>query len=168
MDPNPNVAAALIAGAISIVVGVISYISSRFAVRHEMQQAQFKDVIAKRIDLYPNLWRIHIKYETNWVLEGRSKSREWAEEYVSALNEFNLEGGVFFSQGLYNKFFQLRSFLYEAIRKTEPGEPVSQARVKAIRFAVYGGGKVKGLATYEKDDLGSYSAVSLQRRVGDA
>lgn len=168
MELDPKLIAAMIAGVVSLVVGIISYFSNRSAVRHEVQQAQFKEVIAKRIELYPKLWRIHIKYETNWVLDGRPKLREWAEEYASALNEFNLEGGVFFSEGLYRKFCELRSHLYAAIQETEPGEQVSKSRADAIRGAVYGEGGAEGLATYEKDDLGSYRAVSLQRRIEDA
>jgi hypothetical protein len=98
MDIDPTIAAALVAGAVSFAVGVISYLSNRSAVRHEVHQTQFKDILAKRLEVYPRLWRIHIQYETNWVLEGKPKTREWAEQYAAALNEFNLEGGLFFSE----------------------------------------------------------------------
>jgi hypothetical protein len=73
---------------------------------------------------YPKLRRTHIHYETNWTLEGRPKTREWAEEYVAALNEVNLEAGLYFSQALYANFFELRRLLYQAIDESEPGEQV--------------------------------------------
>jgi hypothetical protein len=164
MNLDPTFSAALVAGVVSVIVGVISYLSSRSVVRHEVHQAQVKDILAKRIELYPKLWRIHIHYETNWVLEGKPKTREWAEQYVSALNEFNLEGGLFFSQSLYLKFTDLRSKLYDAIHKTQPGVIVDERLALDIRSTVYGNGG-PGMATYLKDDLGSYRLATLQRRI---
>lgn len=161
---DPRVTAALVAGVVSVVVGVVSYFSNRAAVRHEVHQTQFKDILAKRIELYPKLWRIHICFETNWVLEDKPKTREWAQQYVSALNEFNLEGGLFFSEDLYGKFGELRSVLYDAIRSTNPNGIVNEALANRIRSVVYGSQGVAGLSTYEKDDLGSYKSVTLQRR----
>ena len=163
---NPTIVAALVAGLVSVTVGVISFFSNRTAVRHQVQQTQFKDVLVKRIELYPKLWRIHIYYETNWVLENKPKTREWTERYVSALNLFNLKAGVFFSEELYQKFAELRFHLYEAIRSTPPNGIVDQSRVDAIRNAVYGANGSPGLATFEKDDLGSYQPVTLQKRSG--
>jgi len=172
MNLDPPIAAALVAGIVSILVGLISYFSSRFtvlsnvsALRHQVEQTQFQDVITKRIDLYPKLWRIHIHYETNWDLEEKPKTREWAQQYVTELNEFNLEGGVFFSQDLYVKFFDLRSQLYEAIKETEPNGTVNPSRAEAIREVVYGTEGDPGLSTHLKDDLGSYRSVTLQRRL---
>jgi hypothetical protein len=172
MNLDPSIAAALIAGVVSVVGVLISYFSSRStvrsnvsALRHEVEQTQFQDVIAKRIELYPKLWRIHIHYETNWDLEEKPKTREWAQQYVTELNDFNLEGGVFFSQDLYEKFFDLRFQLYEAIKETEPNSTVSPSRAKAIREVVYGTEGEPGLSTHLKDDLGSYRSVTLQRRL---
>jgi hypothetical protein len=167
MDLDPRVVAALVAGIVSFVVGVFSYVSNRAGVRHEVQQTQFKDVLVKRVELYPKLWRIHIRYETNWTLEGRPKNREWAQQYVAELNEFNLEGGLFFSQGLYSKFHELRSALYRAILETERNGIVREPLAEQIRTIVYGNGG-PGLSTYIKDDLGSYRSVTLQRRRIDA
>jgi len=171
MNLDPSVAAALVAGIVSIVVGLFAYISSRYtvlsnvsALRHQVEQTQFQDILAKRIELYPKLWRIHIHYETNWTLEEKPKTREWAQQYVAELNEFNLDGGVFFSEDLYKKFFQLRSQLYEAIKETRPNGTVDPSRAKAIREVVYGTKADPGLSTHLKDDLGSYASVTLQRR----
>jgi hypothetical protein len=163
MNLDPTVTAAIVAAIVSVIGGFISYISSRSAVLHEVQQSQVKDILAKRIELYPKLWRIHIYYETNWTFEGKTKTREWAEQYVASLNEFNLEGGLFFSESLYNKFAQLRSKLYEAIETTQPGGNVEERLALEIRRIVYGNGS-PGMSTYLKDDLGSYRSATLQIR----
>jgi hypothetical protein len=90
--PLVSLISALVSGIVSITVGFITYRS----VRHEVQQTQIKDIIAKRIEIYPNLWEITIAYETNWTYAGKTKTREWAAQYVADLNTFNLEGGYSF------------------------------------------------------------------------
>lgn len=166
MELDPAVQVTLVASVVSIVVGIISFFSARATIRHEVHQAQFRDILARRIELYPKLWGIHIFYETNWVFENKPKTREWAEEYVSELNKFNLEGGLFFSESLYHKFHQLRSKLYEAIQQTNRGDTVNELLATDIRSIVYGQEGQPGLSTYLKDDLGSYRSTTLQRRIG--
>jgi hypothetical protein len=155
-----------VSGAVSLAGGAISYRSAGTTVRRQLQQTQFGSVISKRIELYPRLWRIHIFYETNWALEGKRKDRAWAQAYVEELNEFNLIAGVFFSQALYEAFFALRAALYDAIKMTAEGQAVPPDQVKKIRAIVYTGiGDMPSLSTVEKDDLGSYRPVELQRRL---
>jgi hypothetical protein len=74
------------------------------------------------------MWRIPIGYETNWSIEGKPKTREWAEAFLRELNEFNLEGGLFFSQALYEKFADLRSTLTATVRETAAGAEVAPER----------------------------------------
>jgi hypothetical protein len=164
MDADPSVIAAAVAGLISLTGGVLSHRSAVTAIRRELQQTQFANVIAKRIELYPQLWRIHVCYETNWQLECKPKDREWARRYLAELNEFNLTGGVFFSQALYEAFYKLREALHGAIVTTRDGESVPEAQTTNIRLIVYGTPGTDGLSTIEKDDLGSYRPVELQRR----
>jgi hypothetical protein len=116
MSIDPTIMAALVAGVVSMLGAVVSYRSNAAATFRQVQQAQFSGVIAKRIEIYPALWQIIIRYEANWTLEGKPKTKEWAKEYVSALNYFNQSGGLFFSQALYEKFSDLRSELYAAIQ----------------------------------------------------
>lgn len=156
------VATALIAGVVSLVVAVLTTRSASRSTTNQLLQTQFKEIIAKRIETYPKLWRVHIRYETNWTLEGKPKTREWAEEYVAALNEINLDGGLYFSQAVYAKFGELRRALYEAIASTEPGELVPGTQ--EIRLIVYGRGGQPGMSTHLKDDLGSYRHALLQLR----
>lgn len=144
MDLDPRFTAAIIAGVVSVVVGVISYLSNRSAVRHEMQKAQFKNIIAKRVELYPKLWRIHIRYETNWVLEGRPKSREWAEEYVSKLNEFNLEGECFSRRAYTGSSSNCRLSSTRQFKKRNQGSrcPMRKRMPSGMRFTVRAGLRV--------------------------
>jgi hypothetical protein len=157
-------ATAVIAGVVSLVVTVMTTRSTTRSAKTQALQTQFTEIIKKRVEIYPKLWRIHIHYETNWTLEGKLKTGEWAQEYVEALNEFNLEGGLYFSQDLYERFVELRRALYEARDKTLPGEVVPRSDTQKIREIVYGGKGRAGLSTHLKDDLGSYRFTFLQRR----
>jgi hypothetical protein len=165
---DPAVIAAIVA-AVAAVAGVplaavFSHRSAMATVRRQVQQTQFSEILKKRMEVYPELWRIHIRYETNWDLAQKPKTGAWAREYVDALNELNLNAGVFFSQGLYEQFFDLRSELMEAARETPPDQIVAPDRAARIRSIVYGASGRPGMSTVEKDDLGSYRSIELQRR----
>ncbi|MFI2616061.1 hypothetical protein [Streptomyces sp. NPDC018584] len=165
MDLNSPVSVGLIAAVVSILGTLLTVRSTVHTNRNAATQAQFQEIIKKRIEYYPKLWKIHIHYETNWALTNQPKTREWAQEYAHALNEFNLEGGVFFSQAVYAKFCELRQLLYQAIEGTGPQAAVPSDLASRIRETVYGsplGGA--GMATHIKDDLGSYQDAVLQRR----
>jgi hypothetical protein len=65
----PAVLAAVIAGVVSLVVAFLTTRSASRSTTSQLQQTQFKEIITKRIEMYPKLWRIHIHFETNWSLE---------------------------------------------------------------------------------------------------
>ena len=132
-----------------------------------MTQTQFRDILKKRIEVYPKLWSISIRYETNWTIEDKPKDREWAQQYLEELSAFNVEGGLFFSQALYSRFHELRTALIQAMSQTSPGDVVNDQLTTKIRNIVYGNGG-PGLSTHLKDDLGSYRAITLQRRMDAA
>ncbi|WP_030771571.1 MULTISPECIES: hypothetical protein [unclassified Streptomyces] len=164
MDLNSPVVVALIAAGVSVVGTLLTVRATVRTNRNVAVQAQFQEIIKMRIECYPKLWKIHIRYETNWTLAGQAKSREWAEQYAREINDFNLEGGVFFSQPVYAKFHELRALLYQAMEATEPGAEVSQDLTNKIRQSVYGGpDHGPGLSTHINDDLGSYQSASLVR-----
>ena len=165
---SAELAAGLIAGAVSIIVAVISFVSNRASTQNQIRQSQYSEILSKRIELYPKLWKIHITYETNWVLERKDKNCAWARSYLSELNEFNVEGGLFFSQALYSRFAELRDLLCRAVEQTPDDALVEPGLVLQIREVVYGSARKAGLSTYEKDDLGSYRSLSIQRRREDA
>ncbi|MCI3243150.1 hypothetical protein [Streptomyces spinosisporus] len=164
MDLNSPAAVALIAAVVS-VVGTLLTVRATVQTNHNAAvQTQFQEIIKRRIEYYPKLWKIHIRYETNWTLSGQPKTREWAEQYAQELMDFNLEGGVFFSQPVYAKFYELRSDLYQAMEITQPGAEVPRDLTHKIRQSVYGGpGYGPGMSTHIKNDLGSYQSASLAR-----
>lgn len=168
MNANSSLIAALVAAIVSIFGTFFTIRATSRLSRVETQQEQFKEILQKRVEFYPQLWAIHIRHETNWMIEEKPKTREWARDYLAALNEFNLTGGIFFSQEVYAKFVELRAALIEAVAKTESGNCVSSELAEIIRRIVYGDqGQGPGLSTHLKDDLGSYRAVLLQRRDSD-
>lgn len=130
----------------------------------ELKQNQLHNIILKRLEVYPKLWAIHIKYETNWTYDKKKKDKNWATEYVNALNEINLEIGIFFSQDLYKKFVELRRELYSAIENADKRTlEIQEDHIINIRRIVYGHNG-PGLSTIEKDDLGSYINVAVAKR----
>lgn len=133
-----------------------------------LRQSQYELILAKRVEIYPKLWAIHIAYETYWVIESRPKDHEWACKYLDALNGLNVDHGLFFSQDLYSMFHKLRTRLIDAKNSTADGENVSSDLTDEIRYLVYGKrNEFLGLSYYEKDDLGSYGAAKIQRRSND-
>ena len=165
MELNSPAAAALIAAVVSILGTLLTVRATVHTNHNAARQAQFQEIIKKRIEYYPKLWKIHIHYETNWTLADQRKTREWAQEYVQALNDFNLEGGVFFSQDVYAKFFELRQHLYQAIEATTPGAEIPSELTSQIREIVYGTSQSgPGMSTHIKDGLGSYQHTIIQIR----
>ncbi len=186
---NVTLIAALVAGVISLVGILVNYFISKNQIKHkireveikeeelkinqknlkreieELKQTQMQSIIEKRLEAYPKLWSIHIRYETNWSYEKKKKDSNWAQKYVKELNDFNVEYGLFFSQDLYAKFFELRRELYLAIDNTKPETlDIPENFITNIRNIVYGTDKNPGLSTIEKDDFGSYLNVVVARR----
>jgi|GEM_PF-3204579 len=154
----------LISAIVSLVIGALSFLASKWQTEKQLQQAQLSKILEKRIEAYPKLWAIHIRYETNWTMENKPKDLKWVESYLLELNDFNVENGLFFSQELYGKFFELRQHLLTAKAQTPKGKLVETALTQKIRDAVYGSDGRAGLSTILKDDLGSYRNAALQQR----
>ncbi|MFF2410921.1 hypothetical protein [Streptomyces sp. NPDC058092] len=165
MNLNSAVSVALIAAVVSILGTLLTVRATTRTNRNSVVQTQIQEILKKRIELYPQIWKTCIRYEVNWEFTNQDKTREWAERYAQELNEFNLECGVFFSQAVYKKFFDLRELLHQAIDETPPGIKVSRRLVDGIRGSFYGDHvKSPGLSTLLKDDLGSYQDALLARR----
>ena len=65
MDGDTKVTAALISATVSLIVGIVTAIVTARIARWQVQskldeltQTQFKDLVAKRIEVYPRLWDI--------------------------------------------------------------------------------------------------------------
>lgn len=163
MDLDSALATVLIASGVSIASTLITVRTTSRVTLDTSRQTQFQEIIKKRIEFYPKLWKIHISYETDWTLARKTKTREWAIEYLDRLAEFNREGGIFFSQAAYVKFFELRHVLHHAVDETAPGQEISPELAFRIRDAVYGSRlSGPGMSSHLKDDLGSYRAAELQ------
>ncbi|MEH1123440.1 hypothetical protein [Micromonospora sp. CPCC 206061] len=68
VDLNPAVTAAIVASLVSLVGAALSYLASTASARHQvesarqqLEQSQLREVILKRIEIYPKLWRIPIE-----------------------------------------------------------------------------------------------------------
>lgn len=157
---------AAIAAIVSIFVAFLTTRASSTSKQRELLQVQFKEIVEKRLEFYPKLWKILVHYETNWTIDGKPKTREWAQEYLDSINGFNLEGGIFFSESIYEKFALLRHTLRQIVEETLPGQLVSSEDITLLRFIFYGDRAMHtpGISTYLKDDLGSYQVAVLQRR----
>jgi hypothetical protein len=163
---NSPAFSAAVAAVVSIPVALLTIKASSASKHKELLQIQFKEIVQKRLEFYPKLWRILVYYETNWTIDGKPKTREWAQEYLDSINEFNLEGGIFFSQAVYEKFALLRHALSQIIEEVPPKGLVSSEDITLVRLIFYGdrASHMSGMSTYLKDDLGSYRVVVLQMR----
>ncbi len=167
---DERIVVALIAAGVSLVVSIVTALVTRAGVIRQLRQAQLGQILQKRIEVYPILWSINIRYLTNWEIEGRPWNHEWAENYLQELNAFNIDNGLFFSQKLYGKFAKLREYLTGAVENTPAGGKVPEEQWSLIWGEVYGKRNkplkksTPGLSTFLKDDLGSYSGASLQVR----
>jgi len=131
-----------------------------------IRQSQFSETIHKRAEIYPLLWSTIRKYTTNWDDEKKPKDLLWVKEFLANLNQVDSEGGVFFSQAVYEKFHALQLFLFQL------KEQLSEAETKSVRLkdleyidTIFRGQQNSpGLAAYLKDDLGSYRDLSIQAR----
>ena len=181
---NPAIVSALIAGGVSLITSIIGFVilwitsHQRMILKireikniektiigelERLRQTQFIEILKKRIEIYPKLWSILIRYETNYVINEKLKNRLWACKYLEELNEFNIEGGLFFSEELYIMFDSLRATLIAAINETRDGELIREELVNKIRKEVYGiSRKHLGLSYHLKNSFGSYVPVAIQ------
>src|SRR6266446_3700411 len=124
MNEDPKLAAAIIAGVISLVgtcltagvSAVVSVLVARWQARWQVQvkldeltQTQFRDVLTKRIEAYPRLWHIMQTFTSDWRRAGKAVDCDWAQTFFDRLTAWHAEYGVFLSQSAYERFTDLRS-----------------------------------------------------------
>jgi len=128
-----------------------------------LKQNQLSEIVKKRINVYPKLWKIIISYGTEWVFEEKKYDIEWAKNYRNELREYNKEYGVFFSQEVYNSFFYLRQGLTKIIKKHTLNNTISQSEcAKLYELIINITTMCEPLSVVMKDDLGSYSKSIIQ------
>jgi outer membrane murein-binding lipoprotein Lpp len=187
---NPTIIAAIVAGAVSSLGVLAAVVAARWQLNAKLEeielktkeldlaaerlereldalrQAQLGQILAKRLDAYPRLWSVLLTYGLNWAIERKPRNEAWARKYLSELNQCNAQCGLFFSQSVYVAFHRLRAHLVEIDFKLSKGELLDEAEFTRLDTIVSGVDGAPGLATYLKDDLGSYRPLMLQRRPG--
>ena len=69
MDGDTKVTAAIVAAVVSLIGTIATLLTTRWQIKSkldELTQSQFKDVIAKRIEVYPRLWYIVQTFTSDW------------------------------------------------------------------------------------------------------
>ena len=110
MNDDTKVTAAVIAAAVSLVgtvlTTVFTVLVARWQIRaklDELTQTQFKDVMAKRIEVYTQLWAIVQTFTSDWKRAGKAVDDDWARTFFDRLNGWHVQYGVFHSQHAYEK-----------------------------------------------------------------
>jgi hypothetical protein len=128
-----------------------------------LRQTLMRDVLAKRMAAYAELWRVFITYERNWLLEQKSFDQQWASAFLLELNLCNANHGVFFSEEVYKPFFEYRERLLRLVAKTKSGNAISQDDIAGLmEVSTLGTPGKKSLGGAMKDDLGSYTRLVIQ------
>jgi hypothetical protein len=163
---DANLAAVLIAAAVSVVGSVLTLLSARWQVKSklsELQQAQLRDVLQARLKAYPELWRILRERVSNWHYEGKRADGDWARKLYEDLNSCHAMYGVLFSQPVYDSFCEVREEASALAKRYGPRQEVPANALEKLD-AIWSGQGKPGLATQLKDDLGSYRATLVSAR----
>ena len=126
---------ALIAGTVALVGAVLTLLASRWQLSSkvdELTQTQFKDVLAKRIEVYPLLWHIPQTLLSDWEREGKQVDLVWAKTLLRRLMDWHADYGVFLSQGSYMTFDALRSATLQLVQKCEGGHVPTLADLQTL------------------------------------
>lgn len=164
---NPAVVAAIISAVVSGPVGALA----AFAALHwrsqrkpvELEQTQLQEVLHRRLDGYSALWRILFTYGRNWILEGKVRDVNWAQEFLSTLNACNADWGVFFSEPVHERFQEFRRVLWEINTDLVNGSKVARERFNNLEAMAIGAPNKPGLGAFLKADIGSARPTVLGR-----
>ena len=191
---DEKVASALIAASMSLAVALISLVANFLIARwqariqveskiNELTQTQFKDILAKRIEVYPELWRIaqtelsDLEREqklvnpgwvqgTGWAQNATWEvDAKWAKNLLAKLIKWHQDYGVFLSQASYNAFARLREqTMKQAITCNREKRGPTIAEFQRLDETYYKGtdGDLP-LATHLKNDLGSYKSPVISQ-----
>jgi hypothetical protein len=138
--------------------------------RDEIIQAQLKEVLAKRMELYPRLWRIPQTFLSDWERQEKPVDAKWARDFFRELIDWHAEYGVFLSQDAYMTFGELRKAAQEVVKRCDAGT-LPTYKDLGVMDRIYSLGDPKrpghdplhyGLATWLKNDLGSYKSPALR------
>ncbi len=128
-----------------------------------LKQGQFIEILKKRLESYPKLWDILVRYNAENMV-GENRDEKWSSQFLRELDKCNAEIGVFFSQDVYIRFREYEGLLKIINHRLVDGNPVNKDDFDRLDKIYYGNLGAPGLATFIKDDLGSYSNVIIQAR----
>jgi hypothetical protein len=168
---DDKLTSALIAAAVSFLGAVLT---ARWQVRskfEELMQAQYKDVLAKRIEVYPKLWTFLQTFLSDWRLEQKEVDDYWARTFLEKLVAWHSDNGVFLSEQAYIRFTRLRAVAVDIVRDCDKGKaPTEQDLVTLDKIYSIGEENLPksdpnrhGLAWWLKNDLGSYKSPALAK-----
>lgn len=179
---EPKVLAAVITGLgviiAAIVAGVVSWLVAGKTARaqvntkmEELTQTQLRDILAKRIEVYPTLWSIAQTLLSDWEREHKLSNPDWkpdldwARNLLQKLIEWHKVNGVFLSEESYRVFAALRNSTLGLVRtcSQERRQPTLE-EFQLLDQIYYRGDPNRppndplrySLATWLKNDLGSY------------
>jgi hypothetical protein len=122
---NQAIFVAVVAAGASLIAALLTFAAAYSQLRvkvDELLQSQFRDIIAKRIEAYPKLWRIPQERLSDWERLQKPITDEWARALLDSLIEWHVEYGVFLSQDAYEAFSALRQEAVALVRRCDQGE----------------------------------------------
>jgi len=129
-----------------------------------LRQSQISKILDKRIEAYPIVYKTLLKFHRHWLYERKPIDGNWSRNFLTELNKFNEDYGVFLSQPAYNCFAELRGLLIEIDFKLSRGKIASEHEMETLDNIILGKENSPGLGSFLKDDLGSYSVAAIQKR----
>jgi hypothetical protein len=188
---DEKVTTSFIAASMSLIVALVGVVANFLITRlqvqskiNELTQTQLKDIVAKRIEVYPELWRIAQTELSDLEREGKlvnpgwvqdlkrwdkdakwEPDARWAENLLTKLMSWHQEYGVFLSQASYDAFDRLRAKTEDlAIKCNRAKRGPTIAEFQRLDQAFYQESDGKSpLATHLKNDLGSYKSPSISQ-----
>jgi hypothetical protein len=162
----PEVLSAIVAGIISTLISVVTFIVSKKQFRQKLnaeieavKQTQFQSVINERLNKYPLLWNIIISKGYNDIIKEAKLDKVWVKNLWSELLKCNEQIGYLFSQSLYEKFHEFMNDLVDLLNKEQITDSEIEERVLSF---ITGENGIPGLASLIKDDFGSYNKLAIQ------
>ena len=182
---DDKLAVAFIAASMSLVIALVgvaaNFLITNLQVRskiNELTQTQLKDIVAKRIEVYPELWciaqtelsdleRQEKLVNPGWVKDEWTRNakweldEKWAENLLVKLIDWHQNYGVFLSQHSFEAFVKLRRETLDlaiACNREKRGPTIKEFQHLDRIYYDTCDGKLSNLplATRLKDDLGSY------------
>jgi hypothetical protein len=120
----------------------------------ELAQIRLRDILSKRIEVYPKLWCTAQTMLSDWEREHKEIDGRWAKDLFVSLIAWHKENGIFLSEGAYRLFHGLRLEAENVVRRCEEGQAPTLKDLQVLD-RIYSGGplEVAGVNTNERIGL---------------